>query len=364
MTLDDDTAVETDQSYEHDHHQMIGVVLAMGGNLIISIALNLTKHAHNINQLRDVPLPYTGMPLWWCGLACTILGEIGNFAAYGFADASLVAPLGAVAVLANAFIAVLFLGEGFRMIDVAGCALCISGGVIIVSSTPSHETALDPEGFVLSLRATPFLVYIAVLSATVAVMLALQERYGDCHVAYYVLLCSLLGSITVICTKGVSTFVNLWLCCGAPSPFGVPIMYALCLVLGSTAILQVGYLNKAMERFGNTETVPVYYVLFTLTTISGSNVLFRDFEQEDRCHRRRPAAASAVTATSAASAADAASAASAASAISANERRHSPWPPLQPLPLLPMFLAAAAALLSHRDPSARWWGAQLDDCLL
>jgi len=50
----------------------------------------------------------------------------------------------------------------------------------------------------------------------------------------------------------------------------------------STAILQVRYLNEAMERFGNTETVPVYYVLFTLTTILGSNVLYRDFENEDR----------------------------------------------------------------------------------
>lgn len=69
-------------------------------------------------------------------------------------------------------------------------------------------------------------------------------------------------------------------------------MYALCLVLGSTAVAQVNYLNKAMERFGNTETVPVYYVLFTLTTISGSNVLFRDFEHEDRCARHAFHAAS------------------------------------------------------------------------
>ena len=38
------------------------------------------------------------------------------------------------------------------------------------------------------------------------------------------------------------------------------------------------YLNMAMEQFGNTETVPVYYVLFTLSTIVGSNILYRDFE--------------------------------------------------------------------------------------
>lgn len=47
-------------------------------------------------------------------------------------------------------------------------------------------------------------------------------------------------------------------------------------------MLQIRYLNMAMERFGNTETVPVYYVLFTLTTIVGSNILYRDFEKADR----------------------------------------------------------------------------------
>ena len=64
-------------------------------------------------------------------------------------------------------------------------------------------------------------------------------RYGHRHVAYYVLLCSLLGSVTVMSCKGVSTFLNLWVCCGAPSPFGNPVLYLLCLILGSTALLQI-----------------------------------------------------------------------------------------------------------------------------
>lgn len=98
--------------------------------------------------------------------------------------------------------------------------------------------------------------------------------------AYFVLLCSLLGSVTVLSCKGVSTFINLWLCCGAPSPFTQPVLYPLVLVLASTAVLQIRFLNEAMERFGNTETVPTYYVLFTLSTIVGSNILYRDFENE------------------------------------------------------------------------------------
>ena len=235
--------------------QLIGIFLAIGGNLIISFSLALTKYAHNLNQLRKEPLPYTRLPLWWCGLAATVVGEAGNFAAYGFAGASLIAPLGAVSVLANAFIAALLLGEGLRCRDITGCLLCIAGGSIVVLATPSDERPLDPRSFIRALQATPFVVYIIILIASVLIMLALQDTYGHKHVAYFVLLCSLLGSVTVMSCKGVATFLNLWLCCGAEAPFGEPVLYLLLLVLASTAILQIRYLNQAMEKFGNTETV-------------------------------------------------------------------------------------------------------------
>ena len=42
---------------------------------------------------------YTRNPLWWLGLALMVLGEVGNFSAYGFAPASLVAPLGTTTVI-------------------------------------------------------------------------------------------------------------------------------------------------------------------------------------------------------------------------------------------------------------------------
>lgn len=67
------------------------------------------------------------------------------------------------------------------------------------------------------------------------------------------LLCSLLGSVTVMACKGVSTFLNLWLSARAPPPFDQPVFYLLITVLGCTAVLQIRYLNEAMENFGNME---------------------------------------------------------------------------------------------------------------
>lgn len=42
---------------------------------------------------------YTRSPIWWLGLALMALGEMGNFAAYGFAPASLVAPMATTTVI-------------------------------------------------------------------------------------------------------------------------------------------------------------------------------------------------------------------------------------------------------------------------
>ena len=70
-------------------------------------------------------------------------------------------------------------------------------------------------------------------------MLAFQREYGHVHVGYYVLLCSLLGSVTVMACKGVSTFVNLWIGGVGESPFGSPVFYLLLVVMGCTALLQV-----------------------------------------------------------------------------------------------------------------------------
>lgn len=58
-----------------------------------------------------------------------------------------------------------------------------------------------------------------------------------------------------------------------------PVTYALLAVLIGTAVMQVRYVNKALQRFDSTQVIPVQFVLFTLSVIMGSAILYRDFEQ-------------------------------------------------------------------------------------
>src|SRR3954447_6767613 len=58
-----------------------------------------------------------------------VAGEIANFAAYAFAPAILVTPLGALSVLIGAVLGSYFLKEELGTLGKLGCATCLIGSV-------------------------------------------------------------------------------------------------------------------------------------------------------------------------------------------------------------------------------------------
>ncbi|NP_001005069.1 NIPA-like protein 2 [Xenopus tropicalis] len=98
--------------------EILGIVLSIFGSFLISISLNLQKYTHVRLACRQDPLPYYKSKLWWFGMFLMGAGELGNFAAYGFAPATLIAPLGCVAVIGSAAISVVFLKETLRPSDI------------------------------------------------------------------------------------------------------------------------------------------------------------------------------------------------------------------------------------------------------
>ena len=64
---------------------------------------------------------------------------------YAFAPASVVAPLGTVALIANCFIAPVMLKEKFRKKDIIGITLSIAGAVIVVLSGKSQNRSVSTD---------------------------------------------------------------------------------------------------------------------------------------------------------------------------------------------------------------------------
>lgn len=61
--------------------------------------------------------------------------------------------------------------------------------------------------------------------------------------------------------------------------FATPVTYGLIIILLGTAVMQVRYVNKALQRFDSTQVIPIQFVLFTLSVIIGSAILYGDFER-------------------------------------------------------------------------------------
>jgi hypothetical protein len=61
--------------------------------------------------------------------------------------------------------------------------------------------------------------------------------------------------------------------------FTTPVTYVLVVILLGTAIMQIRYVNKSLQRFDSTQVIPIQFVMFTLCVILGSAILYRDFER-------------------------------------------------------------------------------------
>jgi len=252
---------------------LIGVALSISGNMLISVAMNIQKHSHN--QLADSEQSYLKSVTWWGGLILMGLGEIGNFTAYGFAPASLVAPLGTTAVIANAVIAVIFLKEEIRPRDILGIALAIIGAFLLVNFSNKKDTVLSGDEIVQYIKHYPFIIYLVLEILMFMLIFYLHLKQNYIRVVTVLLQVALLGSFTVIAAKAVSSMLTLSF--SGSNQLIHPIFYIMLIIMVITAVGQVKFLNEAMALFDTTVVMPTNFVFFTISAILSGIVFYQEF---------------------------------------------------------------------------------------
>ncbi|KAL7945742.1 DUF803 domain-containing protein [Trichoderma barbatum] len=221
---------------------------------------------------------YLKSPYWWLGQILITLGEAGNFLAYGFAPASIVSPLGVVALVSNCIIAPAMFHEKFRPRDFWGVVIAVSGVVTVVLSANQEETKLNPHDVWGAITTMEFEIYLGVTTLLIIILIWASRRYGKRTILIDLGLVGLFGGYTALATKGVSSMLST----SFVAAFTTPVTYALIFILLSTAIMQIRYVNKALSRFDSTQVIPIQFVMFTLCVIIGSAVLYRDFEKTNK----------------------------------------------------------------------------------
>jgi len=269
----DTTTPPTFSPSETNKRLLIGVTLSVMGNLLISVAMNVQKYSHN--QLIDSNKSYIRSFTWWVGLLLMILGEIGNFTAYGFAPASLVAPLGTTSVIANAAIAAFFLKEEIRARDILGITLSIVGAFLLVNFSKKSDNWLSGDEILSNFKQYAFIIYLCILVCLFVFLVYLHHHLNYIKVVTILLQVAILGSLTVISAKAVSSMLSLTFI--GFNQLVHPVFYLMLIVMLATAIGQVKVLNQAMQAFDTTVVMPTNFVFFTLSAILGGIVFYREF---------------------------------------------------------------------------------------
>ncbi|GJE84939.1 magnesium transporter NIPA-domain-containing protein [Phanerochaete sordida] len=219
---------------------------------------------------------YLKSKLWWTGFTLMNIGEIGNFISYGFAPASVVAPLGTFALVANCIFAPLMLKERFRKRDFLGVMIAIVGAVTVVLSANPSDTKFDTPALLHALAQKPFIVYAAIYVVGAVILSGLSEgQAGEKYVFVDVGLCAIFGGFTVLSTKAFSSLLTR----EGFEVFTQWITYPILAVLVGTGVGQIRYLNRALMRFDSKIVVPAQFVTFNLSAILGSAILYQDFRR-------------------------------------------------------------------------------------
>ncbi|XP_059280290.1 probable magnesium transporter NIPA3 isoform X2 [Lycium ferocissimum] len=186
---------------------------------------------------------YLVEPLWWAGMITMIVGEIANFAAYAFAPAVLVTPLGALSIIISAALAHMILGEKLHIFGMVGCVLCVVGSTTIVLHAP-QERQIESVKELWDLATEPaFLLYATlIVVAVVIIIVQYVPKYGQTHIIAYIGVCSLIGSIGVMSVRALG--IALKLTFSGTNQLLYPQTWVFAVVVMTCVFTQMNYLNK------------------------------------------------------------------------------------------------------------------------
>lgn len=247
----------------------MGLALAILSTMAIGTSFVITKkgllEASERHGFEGEGFAYLKSPTWWGGIVTMVLGEIANFAAYAFAPAILVTPLGALSVLIGAVLGSYFLQEDLGTLGKLGCALCLVGSVIIVlhappdkevqtvdeilqyAIQPGRESNLRPIRTIANPRAG-FLFYCAAVAIFSSIMIyRVAPKYGKKSPFIYISICSTVGSVSVMSVKAFGIALKLTL--NGNNQLTHPSTYAFAIVTVCCILTQMNYFNKALSQF-------------------------------------------------------------------------------------------------------------------
>ncbi|XP_051698472.1 magnesium transporter NIPA3 isoform X1 [Oryctolagus cuniculus] len=276
------TNLSISANVENKYSLYVGLVLAVSSSIFIGSSFILKKKGllelanKGITRAGQGGHSYLKEWLWWAGLLSMGAGEAVNFAAYAFAPATLVTPLGALSVLISAILSSYFLNEHLNIHGKIGCILSILGSTVMVIHAPQEDEVTSLHEMEMKLRDPGFISFATVVIViSLVLILIVAPKKGQTNILVYISICSLIGAFSVSSVKGLGIAIKELL--ERKPVHKNPLVFVLLAVLVLSVTTQINYLNKALDTFNTSLVTPIYYVFFTSMVVTCSVILFQEW---------------------------------------------------------------------------------------
>uniref|UniRef100_A0A3P9HUF1 NIPA like domain containing 3 n=1 Tax=Oryzias latipes TaxID=8090 RepID=A0A3P9HUF1_ORYLA len=246
---------------------LIGTLLAIFGNFLVSISLSIQKYSHVTLAGRKDQRTFYHTKTWWCGFVFTCIGESANFVSYAFAPLAVVAPLNAVSVLKHYGLIIL------------GYFITAGGTYLFVSFGPNSHEKLEAENIVKHIVGWPVLLYLLLEIILFCLLLYFHKQRRVNYLVVILLLVALLGSVTVITVKAVSGMLVLSI--EGNIQLDNPIFSVMFVCMMAAVIFQARFLSQACKLHDSSLVMSVNYILSTVFAVVAGAVFYLEFNKEE-----------------------------------------------------------------------------------
>uniref|UniRef100_K3WK63 FZ domain-containing protein n=1 Tax=Globisporangium ultimum (strain ATCC 200006 / CBS 805.95 / DAOM BR144) TaxID=431595 RepID=K3WK63_GLOUD len=263
-----------------------GFTISLVFSILNSIGINLQKLSMTRNETAETKQGTFKQPLWVLGFALVCFGSLLDFVAFGMAPQTLLAPLAALSLVWNMFIAPIFHKEKVTKQNIIATVIIFFGVTLTVifagHSTPSYEL----EDLIHLYQQPVMYAYIFLIVLFIGGLFYFS-RYierthnyegGLYHIICYGGIAGTFGGQSVLLAKSTVELLKsaIWGQAGAYM-FTQLASYLIICGMGMCLGCQVHFLNGGLARFDALVVVPVYQSFWILTSVLGGIMYFEEY---------------------------------------------------------------------------------------
>ncbi|KAJ0406689.1 hypothetical protein ATCC90586_008106 [Pythium insidiosum] len=263
-----------------------GFTISLVFSILNSIGINLQKLSMSRNEAAEVKRGTFHQPLWVLGFGLVVLGSLLDFVAFGMAPQTLLAPLAALSLVWNMFIAPIFHKETVTRENIIATVIIFVGVTLTVifagHSTPEYEL----DDLIRLYKQPAMYAYMVLITLFLTGLLMFARHIERTHVfegGLYHIICyggvaGTFGGQSVLLAKSTVELLKsaIWGNGGSavftrPAPYFIVFGLFLCLAC------QVHFLNGGLARFDALIVIPVYQSFWILMSVLGGIMYFEEY---------------------------------------------------------------------------------------